>query len=184
MTTGSFALAYCPNEATLTVNLAEFSGPVKAQWYDPSNGTYTAIAGSPFSNSGTQNFTSPGNNHDGDPDWVLYIGVEAKLVPSTQIVTTASGLAYSRVSQTFNGTVTVKNISSSLIDGPFQIMVKGLAASMTLVNATGTLSGVPFVTVPVASLAPGQSATVAVQFKNPSNAVIGFTPIIYSGSLN
>jgi hypothetical protein len=65
------ALTYCPNASTLTVNLAKFSGPVTAQWYDPSNGTYTAISGSPFPNSGTQDFITPGNNHDGDPDWVL-----------------------------------------------------------------------------------------------------------------
>ena len=49
---GSLALTYCPNASTLTVNLAEFSGPVTAQWYDPSNGAYSAISGSPFQNSG------------------------------------------------------------------------------------------------------------------------------------
>jgi hypothetical protein len=73
ITYGSVALTYCPNATTLTLNLAEFSGPVTAQWYDPSNGTYTAISGLPFPNSGTQDFTTPGNNHDGDPDWVLVI---------------------------------------------------------------------------------------------------------------
>jgi len=71
ITNGSLALTYCPNPSTLTVNLALFSGPVTAQWYDPSNGTSTAILGSPFANSGNHNFTTPGNNHDGDPDWVL-----------------------------------------------------------------------------------------------------------------
>ncbi|MGB6689133.1 MAG: DUF4038 domain-containing protein, partial [Terracidiphilus sp.] len=68
---GSMALTYCPNTSTLTVDLARFSAPVTAQWYDPSHGTYTAISGSPFSNSGSQEFTTPGNNHDGNPDWVL-----------------------------------------------------------------------------------------------------------------
>jgi len=29
------------------------------------------ISGSPFRNSGSHNFTLPGNNHDGNPDWVL-----------------------------------------------------------------------------------------------------------------
>ena len=70
---GSFALTYCPNPSTLTVNLADFSGPITAQWYDPSNGAYTAISGSPFQNSGTHQFTTPGNNHDGDSDWVLVL---------------------------------------------------------------------------------------------------------------
>jgi hypothetical protein len=48
---------------------------VKAQWYDPSNGAWIAIAGSPFQNSGTQNFATPGKNHDGEPDWVLSLDV-------------------------------------------------------------------------------------------------------------
>ncbi len=74
-TDGSLALTYCPNPSTLTVNLAKFSGPVTAQWYDASIGTYTTISGSPFLNSGLQGFTTPGKNHDGDPDWVLMISV-------------------------------------------------------------------------------------------------------------
>jgi len=75
ITNGSLALTYCPNAATLTVNLAKFSSPVTAQWYDPSNGTYTSIPGSPFPNSGIQHFATPGNNHDGNPDWVLVLHI-------------------------------------------------------------------------------------------------------------
>jgi hypothetical protein len=101
------------------------------------------------------------------------------------LATTASGLAYSRVSQTFNGTVTLRNISGSAISGPLQIVFFGTPANVTLVNATGNLSGTPYLTVPaVASLAPGQSISASVQFKNPSNAVINATPVIYSGILN
>jgi hypothetical protein len=106
------------------------------------------------------------------------------LVPPSEIATTASGLAYSRVSQTFNGTITLTNISSSGISGPMQILFTGLTAGVTLVNATGDFSGSPYLTVPgLASLAPGQVATVGVQFKDPSFSTINFTPVIYSGSL-
>src|ERR1700722_10523636 len=72
---GSVALTYCPSPSIVTVNLAKFSGPVTAQWYDPSNGTYTAISGSPFQNSGDQQFTTPGDNQDGDSDWVLVLHI-------------------------------------------------------------------------------------------------------------
>ncbi len=75
ISSGSLALTYCPNTSTLTVDLAKFSGPVTAQWYDPSNGTYTTVPESPFPNSGTQNFTTPANNHDGNPDWVLVLHI-------------------------------------------------------------------------------------------------------------
>jgi hypothetical protein len=106
-------------------------------------------------------------------------------VSSGQLVMTASGLAYSRVSQTFNGTVTIKNVSSSAVNGPLQIVFFGTPAGVTLANATGNLSGTPYITVPaVASLPSGQSATAAVQFKNPSNAILNLTPVIYSGSIN
>jgi len=104
-----------------------------------------------------------------------------QVVPSNQITTTASGLAYSRVSQTFNGTVTIRNISGSAISGPFQIVFFGKLAGVTLVNATGNLSGTAYLTVPVGSLAPGQSTTVNVKFKNPSNALINPTPVVYAG---
>ncbi|HLJ16709.1 MAG TPA: hypothetical protein VKV15_19590, partial [Bryobacteraceae bacterium] len=116
-------------------------------------------------------------------------GVPLAVVSSTQISTTASGLAYSRVSQTFNGTVKITNVSGSPIRAPsngfFQILFMSLPAGVTLSNATGTFNRSPFITIPaVASLAPGQSVAVIVQFKNPSNAAIKFTPVIYSGSFN
>jgi hypothetical protein len=107
------------------------------------------------------------------------------VIPSSQIAATASGLPYSRVSKTFNGTVTLKNISASVISGPIQIVFFGLPANVTLVNATSNLSGTPYLTVPgAATLAPGQSVTVSVQFKNPSNATISLTPAIYAGTIN
>ena len=37
------------------------------------DGTYTSIAGSPFTNSGNQQFTTPGANAAGDTDWVLVL---------------------------------------------------------------------------------------------------------------
>jgi len=70
---GTFAVSYCPNATTLTVDLAKFSGSTEARWYDPSDGTFTKISGSPFPNSGKREFPMPGNNHDGDPDWVLVL---------------------------------------------------------------------------------------------------------------
>lgn len=113
--------------------------------------------------------------------------VRLTIVPSTQIATTASGLAYSRVSQTFNGTVKITNIGDSSINAPsngfFQILFTSLPKGVTLSNTAGTFNGSPYITVPaVASLAPGQSVTIDVHFKNPSNVTINFKPVIYSGS--
>ncbi len=106
-------------------------------------------------------------------------------VPSSEISTAASGLAFSRVSQTFNGTVTIRNVGTNMVSGPLEIVFTSLTSGVTLANATGTLGENSFITIPaVANLLPGATATVLVQFKNPSNVVINFTPVVYSGSLN
>ena len=72
---GSLAVIYDPAGNALTVNMANFSQAVTAAWYDPSNGTFTTIPGSPFANSGSQQFTPHGANNDRDPDWVLVLDV-------------------------------------------------------------------------------------------------------------
>jgi len=71
---GKLFLAYLPNSRTVTVDLTKMSGPVTAQWFDPTNGQYQAISGSPFANTGSQDFPAPGTNSDGSStDWVLVL---------------------------------------------------------------------------------------------------------------
>jgi hypothetical protein len=70
----SFALIYSPSVRTLTADLGQLAGPrVDARWYDPTTGTYSAIAGSPFAASGARTFTPGGNNAAGSGDWVLVL---------------------------------------------------------------------------------------------------------------
>lgn len=49
------------------------SATTKARWYDPSNGTYKSIIGSPFVNSGSQTFNISGGNSAGNNDWLLVL---------------------------------------------------------------------------------------------------------------
>ena len=70
---GSFVLAYMPTAREITVNMASLKAPANAQWFDPTNGTYTAIPGGPFANTGSRHFTPPGNNHAGEGDWALLL---------------------------------------------------------------------------------------------------------------
>ena len=88
---GALAMAYMPTLRTITVDMATLGAAVNAQWYDPSNGTFHAIAGSPFANSGTRDFTPPGNNGDGDGDWVLVLDATA-LPPDTTPPSVPTGL--------------------------------------------------------------------------------------------
>lgn len=70
---GSLGMAYLPQGGTITVDMTRLQNGLTARWFDPSANTYQAIAGSPFSNGGTKEFTTPGRNRAGVPDWVLVI---------------------------------------------------------------------------------------------------------------
>ena len=70
---GTGSVSYIPQGATVVVDLSKFSGSVTAKWYDPTSGSSNTISGSPFANTGTQSFSTPGTNSSGDPDWVLLL---------------------------------------------------------------------------------------------------------------
>ena len=70
---GDAAVAYIPSSRTVAVNLSTLSKKCKAFWYDPTNGESHPIEGSPFSNSGTYKFSTPGKNNAGDTDWALVV---------------------------------------------------------------------------------------------------------------
>jgi len=72
---GKLAIAYLPIGRPVTVNLRKLSGRVRGQWYDPTNGRYSTVPGSPFANSRSQKYAPPGANGDGDGDWVLVLTV-------------------------------------------------------------------------------------------------------------
>jgi hypothetical protein len=70
---GSFAMIYYSG-GSLSVNLTPLTGStINAYWIDPLSGQKTTVSGSPFTNSGTKTFTSPGSNSSGNADWVLYL---------------------------------------------------------------------------------------------------------------
>jgi hypothetical protein len=53
--------------------MSRLSGPVRAEWIDPTNGERKAITGGPFPNFGLRDFTPPKQNHARDSDWVLLL---------------------------------------------------------------------------------------------------------------
>jgi hypothetical protein len=109
-----------------------------------------------------------------DPAFVLGGWVPAIDI-SAQVLAESSGLVYNRADQTFHGTITLTNVSTQPVAGPLQIVLTGLTPGVTLVNASGMHEGYPYLTSSSASLAPGASVTVTVQFRNPSNERIGYT---------
>ena len=70
---GALAIAYAPTVRTITVNMTKFTNSVEAWWFDPGNGIYSTVPGSPFSKAGTNAFTPAKTNSVGDTDWVLLL---------------------------------------------------------------------------------------------------------------
>src|SRR5216117_2529195 len=67
---GSFVIAYTPRGQPVTMQMNKLNGSqVKAQWYDPRDGTWQAIGQYP--NKGTQEFVAP--SHGEQDDWVLVL---------------------------------------------------------------------------------------------------------------
>ncbi len=109
----------------------------------------------------------------------------ATLLSAPQIAVTASGLAYSRATKTYTGTVNVTNKGAAALAGPFQIVLVGLTGGATLTNATGAFAGAPFLIVPgTSTIVPGQTLAVPVRFSDPALAAIHFSPVAYSGGFN
>jgi hypothetical protein len=129
---GTLAIAYIPTLGTNTVDMSKFSAAVTAWWFDPAGGTYSSVPGSPFPNSGTVDFTPPGNNSDGDGDWVLVI--ETKPPPVSPPLGTYNGLfsETDQVRQNSSGFLTASVTARARYSGRLQIGANRYSLSGTL----------------------------------------------------
>ncbi len=74
---GSLAVIYVPNLRKIDVDLTSFRGKtIVAQWYDPTNGKYENVAGSPFKKSKQLSFMSPKMNSRKETDFILVLKAE------------------------------------------------------------------------------------------------------------
>jgi hypothetical protein len=121
--------------------------------------------------------TYPTPTFDGDFD-----GCVKGFVPSSETLLTESSLEHDPKTQTYNGTLRVQNTGSETIVGPFHILFGKLTYGVTLDNASGEVAGVFYLNIPaIENLEPGQSASVVVQFSDPSSSPISYIPVLYSG---
>ncbi|MGA3268607.1 MAG: DUF4038 domain-containing protein [Verrucomicrobiota bacterium] len=70
---GTLGMAYLPQGGTITVDLSKLKNRIMAWWFDPTSDSSRMICGSPFANAGAQQFTTPGKNSTGEPDWLLVL---------------------------------------------------------------------------------------------------------------
>ncbi|MVW59649.1 hypothetical protein GPY61_06875 [Massilia sp. NEAU-DD11] len=91
-----------------------------------------------------------------------------------------SGLTVNRFTNKYTGTVTITNTGGQALTGPLHLRLQALTAGVTLDTQTGVKDGVPYMALPVASLAAGQSVTLTTTFSNPNKAGIAYTPALFS----
>ena len=71
---GTCMVAYIPpaHLGPISLDMTMMRGPVRARWFDPTNGEYTDVA-SGLDNTGPHSFSPPGRNKAGANDWVLLL---------------------------------------------------------------------------------------------------------------
>jgi hypothetical protein len=97
-----------------------------------------------------------------------------------------SGYGYNFTTGRFIQTVTLKNTGSTIIAGPIALVVDSLSSNATLYNPGGMTScaapaGSPFINW-ASDLAPAASASIVLQFTNPTRAAITYVPRVLAGT--
>lgn len=142
------------------------------------NGSSLIISGTPTA-SGIINFEVAATDAANDSVLQTYTLTINPNNVTNQVSVRSSGLVYNRATQLFGGTITITNTGTTSLIGTLQFELTGLPAGVTWANANGIAAdGNPFITInlPNGILAPGQSFTFSVYFKNPSliSFVYGF----------
>ena len=75
----NLAIAYLPQQRTITIDLGWFTSPVQGQWFDPTSGAYIPIKNLELKNRDKVALSSPPINDAGKEDFVLILSTE---VPS------------------------------------------------------------------------------------------------------
>jgi hypothetical protein len=74
---GRLAVTYLPSGEAVTIDLRKLSAPVRARWFDPTNGSFSVVTGSPLAATAEHEFLPPAANASGDKDWVLVLEHES-----------------------------------------------------------------------------------------------------------
>ena len=101
---------------------------------------------------------------------------------SAKVQVTQNGFARNRATGLWAATMTVTNVGTSSINGPIQVVLSNLSSNATMANQTGFFNGAPYIAVSAGALGAGGSVSVVIQFNNPSNGFITFTPVVYTGA--
>lgn len=101
---------------------------------------------------------------------------------SSNVRAVASGLVLNRITGKWSGNLTLTNTSNVALQGPLQVELSGLIAGATLVNASGSHNGAPYITLN-SNLAPGASVVVPTSFTKTGSGGVSYSAVkVYSGN--
>lgn len=122
-------------------------------------------------------FTRPERYSDHDHPVATF---RLPLEVSSKTALVRGGFILNRATQIYSQTVRITNTGGSSLSGPLHLVLENLSTGVTLFNKSGdTPAGKPYRTVNV-TLAPGQFTTVTLQFQNPANGSITYSPKVFS----
>ncbi len=172
------------------------TNPQPASFYSPD--TFNATVFDVSANGKTLTVSSLGMNSTAQNSATEYAnGPQARTVFSFQVdsaidalatvpegvTVNRGGIALDRRTGKFVQAVTLTNTSATPVSGTVALALENLSANATLVNSTGSTAN-PLAVVDVGAdniLSPGESATVTLQFNNPTRAGINYTPRVLGG---
>jgi uncharacterized protein len=124
------------------------------------------------------NITRPERNSDHDPD-VAYFGLPPVEVTNSVRVL-KSQLHYIQAYHIWAGTVAIQNIGAATLTGPLQLLFSNLTPGVKIFNAKGTISGMPYITVPNSASVPrGGIVKTGVLF---SSGTVSYTARVLAGN--
>jgi hypothetical protein len=105
---------------------------------------------------------------------------------TASVAVTRSGFSYSPLSKRYAQTLTLTNTAGSMITGPIYVILDNLTTSAALYNTGGSTAcaaptGSPYVSI-AGPIGAGASTNVVLQFTDPTNAAISYTPRFLAGS--
>ena len=106
---------------------------------------------------------------------------------SALITVTRGGYVFNLGTGRYAQTVTLTNNSANTLTGTFSLVLDSLSANATLFNENGATDASfppadsPYINAPAATLAPGQSTSIGVQFTDPTKAAITYSTRVLAG---
>ena len=173
-------LANCSDTDGDTLTASVVNGPTHGTLTLNSNGSFTYTPTSGY--YGADSFTYTANDGTVASN-VATVSLNVLNNVSNQVSVTQNGFGVNHATHIWSATMTVTNTSGSAISGPIEVLLTNLTSGVTMTNNTGTYQNSPYITVTVNNLAPGAYVNVSIQFTNPSNGSISYTPVTYSGGL-